>query len=48
MADSPIQEMTMEELLNEETKVAKRGQVVTGEIVIIGADELVIDVGYKT
>jgi small subunit ribosomal protein S1 len=47
MADSPIQEMTMEELLNEEKRVA-RGQVVTGEIVKIGDDELVIDVGYKT
>ncbi|HTC20089.1 MAG TPA: 30S ribosomal protein S1 [bacterium] len=47
MADSPIPEMTMEELLNEEKRVA-RGQVVTGEIVKIGEDELVIDVGYKT
>jgi len=47
MADSPIPEMTMEELLNEEKRVA-RGQVVTGEIVKIGDDELVIDVGYKT
>ena len=47
MADSPLPEMTMEELLNEEKKVA-RGQVVTGEIVKIGDDELVIDVGYKT
>ena len=47
MADSPIQEMTMEELLNEEQRVA-RGQVVTGEIIKIGEDELVVDVGYKT
>ena len=47
MADSPISEMTMEELLNEEKRVA-RGQVVTGEIVKIGEEELVIDVGYKT
>lgn len=47
MADSPTQEMTMEELLNEEKRVA-RGQVVTGEIVKIGEDELVVDVGYKT
>src|SRR5665213_1521912 len=47
MADSPLPEMTMEELLNEEKKVT-RGQVVTGEIVKIGDDELVIDVGYKT
>jgi len=47
MADSPIPEMTMEELLNEEKRVS-RGQVVTGEIIQIGADELVIDVGYKT
>ena len=47
MADSPLQEMTMEELLNEEQRVA-RGQVVTGQIVQIGADELVVDVGYKT
>ena len=47
MADSPLPEMTMEELLNEEKRVS-RGQVVTGEIVKIGADELVIDVGYKT
>ena len=47
MADSPIQEMTMEELLSEEKRVA-RGQVVMGEIVKIGADELVVDVGYKT
>jgi small subunit ribosomal protein S1 len=47
MADSPLPEMTMEELLNEEKKVA-RGQVVTGEIVKVGDDELVIDVGYKT
>jgi small subunit ribosomal protein S1 len=47
MADSPIQEMTMEELLNEEKRVA-RGQVVTGEIVKIGDDELIVDVGYKT
>ncbi len=47
MADSPTQEMTMEELLNEEQRVA-RGQVVTGEIVKIGEDEIVVDVGYKT
>jgi len=47
MADSQVPEMTMEELLNEEKRVS-RGQVVTGEIVQIGADELVIDVGYKT
>lgn len=47
MADSPIPEMTMEELLNEEKRVS-RGQVVTGEIIQIGDDELVIDVGYKT
>ncbi len=47
MADSPIPEMTMEELLNEEKRVA-RSQGVTGEIVKIGDDELVIDVGYKT
>ena len=47
MAESPLPEMTMEELLNEEKRVA-RGQVVTGEIVKIGDDELVIDVGYKT
>lgn len=47
MADSPIQEMTMEELLNEEKRVA-RGQVVTGEIIKIGDDEIVVDVGYKT
>jgi small subunit ribosomal protein S1 len=47
MADSPIPEMTMEELLNSEKRVS-RGQVVTGSIVKIGDDELVIDVGYKT
>ena len=47
MAESPLPEMTMEELLNEEKRVA-RGQVVTGEIVKISDDELVIDVGYKT
>ncbi len=48
MNETPItQEMTMEELLNEEQKVA-RGQVVKGRIVKIGDDELVIDVGYKT
>ena len=47
MTDSPIQEMTMEELLNEEKRVA-RGQVVTGEILQIGDDEITIDVGYKT
>lgn len=47
MADSPTQEMTMEELLNEEQRVA-RGQVVTGEIIKIGEDEIVVDVGYKT
>jgi len=37
----------MEELLNAEKKVS-RGQVVTGEIVQIGQDELIIDIGYKT
>jgi len=47
MADSPIQEMTMEELLNEEKRVA-RGQVVTGQIMKIEADEIIVDVGYKT
>ncbi len=47
MTDTPIQEMTMEELLNEEQKVA-RGQVVKGKVVKIGEDELIIDVGYKT
>jgi len=47
MADSPIHEMTMEELLNEEKRVA-RGQVVTGEILKIGDDEIIVDVGYKT
>src|ERR1700722_15800008 len=47
MADTPMQEMTMEELLNAEKKVS-RGQVVTGEIVQIGQDELIIDIGYKT
>jgi small subunit ribosomal protein S1 len=40
-------EMTMEELLNEEQRVA-RGQVVTGQVVKIGDDEIVVDVGYKT
>ncbi len=47
MVDSPVPEMTMEELLNEEKRVA-RGQVVTGEILKIGDDEMIIDVGYKT
>lgn len=47
MTDTPIPEMTMEELLNEEQKVA-RGQVVKGRIVKIADEELVIDVGYKT
>ncbi|HEY5037626.1 MAG TPA: S1 RNA-binding domain-containing protein, partial [bacterium] len=47
MADSPIPEMTMEELLNEEQRVA-HGKVVTGVILKIGDDELVVDVGYKT
>ncbi len=47
MNDTPIQEMTMEELLNEEKRVS-RGQVVKGRIVKIGQEELVIDVGYKT
>jgi small subunit ribosomal protein S1 len=47
MADSPIQEMTMEELLNEEQRVA-RGQVVTGQIMKIEDDEIIVDVGYKT
>ncbi len=47
MADSPTQEMTMEELLNEEQRVA-RGQVVNGEVVKIGENEIVVDVGYKT
>ena len=47
MTDTPIPEMTMEELLNEEQKVA-RGQVVKGRIVKIGEEELVVDVGYKT
>ncbi len=48
MSDTPMQEMTMEELLNNEQKQLTRGQVVTGEIVQIGQDDLVIDVGYKT
>jgi small subunit ribosomal protein S1 len=47
MPESPIQETTMEELLNEEKRVAT-GQVVAGEIVKIGDDELIVDVGYKT
>ena len=47
MTESPIQEMTMEELLNEEKRVA-RGQVVTGTIVKIETDDIVVDVGYKT
>lgn len=47
MTDTPIPEMTMEELLNEEQRVA-RGQVVKGRIVKINEDELVVDVGYKT
>ncbi len=47
MTDSPIQEMTMEELLSSEQRVA-RGQVVTGQIVKIGADDIVVDIGYKT
>lgn len=37
----------MEELLNEEQRVA-RGQVVTGQIIKIGDDEIIVDVGYKT
>jgi len=40
-------EMTMEELLNEEKRVS-RGQVVNGVVVKIEADEIIIDVGYKT
>ena len=47
MADSPIQEMTMEELLSEEKRVA-RGQVVTGQIMKIEEEEIIVDVGYKT
>jgi small subunit ribosomal protein S1 len=47
MVDSPIPEMTMEELLNEEQRVA-HGKVVTGVILKIGDDEMVVDVGYKT
>lgn len=47
MTDTPIPEMTMEELLNEEQRVS-RGQVVKGRIVKINEDELVVDVGYKT
>src|SRR5581483_4251871 len=47
MAESPIHEMKMEELLNEEKRLS-RGQVVTGQIVKVEADELIIDVGYKT
>jgi small subunit ribosomal protein S1 len=47
MPESPIPEMTMEELLNEEKRLS-RGQVVTGQIVKIESDELVVDVGYKT
>jgi small subunit ribosomal protein S1 len=47
MSESPIPEMTMEELLNEEKRVA-RGQVVNGVIVKIESDEIIIDVGYKT
>src|ERR1700722_18401988 len=47
MSESPIPEMTMEELLNEEKRVA-RGQVVNGVIVKIESDEIIVDVGYKT
>jgi len=47
MSESPIQEMTMEELLNEEKRVA-RGQVVNGVILKIETDEIIVDVGYKT
>jgi small subunit ribosomal protein S1 len=47
MTESPIHEMTMEELLNEQKRVS-RGQVVNGVIVKIEADELIVDVGYKT
>jgi small subunit ribosomal protein S1 len=47
MSESPIPEMTMEELLNEEKRVA-RGQVVNGVILKIEADEIIVDVGYKT
>ncbi|HVZ81409.1 MAG TPA: 30S ribosomal protein S1 [bacterium] len=47
MPESPIHEMTMEELLNEEKRLS-RGQVVTGQIVKIDSDDLIVDVGYKT
>jgi len=47
MAESPIPEMTMEELLNEEQRVS-RGQVVHGQVVKIEAEEIIVDVGYKT
>lgn len=47
MPESPLHEMTMEELLTEEKRLS-RGQVVTGQIVKIEADELIVDVGYKT
>ncbi len=47
MTDSPIHEMTMEELLNEEKRLS-RGQVVNGLILKIETDEIIVDVGYKT
>jgi len=47
MPETPTNEMTMEELLNEEQRVA-RGKVVTGEILQIGEEEIIVDVGYKT
>lgn len=47
MQESPIPEMTMEELLSEEQRVAT-GQVVTGQVVKIGEDDITVDVGYKT
>lgn len=37
----------MEELLSSEHRVA-RGQVVTGQIVKIGDEDIVVDIGYKT